>query len=134
MRQQEFNERTGIVVSPEEFEKIHELYMAAGDMDKDGFCKEFRAHGHSALVSALFGSHQNLEEQRSDLAAKNKELTKQLEVAVELLIRKGAEYDDTRLTQTARNMVGRRKAILLSLHGGIRIGNDDLSYIEQHLS
>ena len=40
MTQREFEERTKMVVTADEFDIIHNMYMACGDMiDKDEFCK-----------------------------------------------------------------------------------------------
>ena len=43
MTQKEFEELTKRVVKPGEYSVIESLYMAAGDMDKKEFCKEFKA-------------------------------------------------------------------------------------------
>ena len=50
MLQKEFEERTGISVSAEEFETIHNLYMNCGDMDKDEFCKIYKSKTSRVLI------------------------------------------------------------------------------------
>ena len=55
MTQKEFEERTGLKLSACEFETVHSIYMAAGDrMEKDEFCKEWKQHGESSLIAALW--------------------------------------------------------------------------------
>lgn len=40
MTRKEFEDRTGLEVTALEFSKVHDIYMAAGEMDKDTFCSE----------------------------------------------------------------------------------------------
>lgn len=40
MMQQEFEQRTGMTVTADEYKKIEKLYMSSGNIDKDTFCKE----------------------------------------------------------------------------------------------
>ena len=54
MNHQEFVERTGLTPTIEEYQTIEAIYMAAGEMDKDEFCKEFKKCGNSRLVVELF--------------------------------------------------------------------------------
>ena len=59
MTQKEFEERTGIVPTPEDFEYIHEMYMNTS-MDKDAFCKEFKKHiSFSRRKKSSFNFKQN---------------------------------------------------------------------------
>ena len=53
MTQKEFEERTGIVSTLEDFEYIHEVYMNTS-MDKDAFCKEFKKHGESQIIRDIY--------------------------------------------------------------------------------
>ena len=75
MTQQEFETRTGIAYSQGEFDDVvNPLYMAAGQLDKDKFCIEFKHHQtylmNSRIVTALVSevemtraSEQNLKNQ-----------------------------------------------------------------------
>lgn len=57
MTKQEFTELTGINPTEEEFDKIHELYMATGvEMDKDSFCAAYKSCKDMTLVNALYHS------------------------------------------------------------------------------
>lgn len=55
MTQQEFEKRIGTEVSSDTFDYANRVYMAAGDMDKDAFCKDWRDEyvNESKIVSAL---------------------------------------------------------------------------------
>lgn len=54
MTQQEFEDRTGKTVTSEEYARIEAMYMAAGNMDKDQFCTEYKKHGSSAIVAEYY--------------------------------------------------------------------------------
>lgn len=57
MTKQEFTELTGINPTEEEFDKIHELYMATGaEMDKQSFCAAYKSCKDMTLVNALYHS------------------------------------------------------------------------------
>ncbi len=53
MLQKEFEDRTGMTVTAEEYSKIEKLYMQAGQMDKDTFCEEYKKVAKSKLVEEL---------------------------------------------------------------------------------
>lgn len=53
MTQQEFFERTNIELTAKEYEEVERLYMAAGNMDKDTFCKEYKKVAKSQLFEEL---------------------------------------------------------------------------------
>lgn len=42
MTQKEFEERTRRLITAEDYRLVENLYMAAGDMNKDEFCKEMQ--------------------------------------------------------------------------------------------
>lgn len=57
MTKQEFTELTGINPTEEEFDKIHELYMATGaEMDKQSFCAAYKNCKDMTLANALYHS------------------------------------------------------------------------------
>ena len=53
MTQKEFNERTGLTPTIEEFNNIHKVYMACPTLDKDEFCREYKKHGMSRIIDQL---------------------------------------------------------------------------------
>lgn len=133
MTKQEFEERTGMNVSTEEYDRIENIYLAAGEMDKDEFCREFRAHGHSPLVSALFETCRNLEEQRLEQVDETKALRRRIADCAKELIRRSAYLDEPSLYKLAVGLVGRKEAILARLEQGYGIDVDDLAYLKNLL-
>ena len=84
MTKQEFTERTGINPTEEEFDKIHELYMATGaEMDKQSFCAAYKSCKDMTLVNALYRSLafsiNRLKEERDSIEKERKEDRKKLE-------------------------------------------------------
>lgn len=84
MTKQEFAELTGINPTEEEFDKIHELYMATGaEMDKQSFCAAYKSCKDMTLVNALYHSLafsiNRLREERDRIEKERKEDRKKLE-------------------------------------------------------
>lgn len=129
MTQQEFEERTGMRVSVEEFDRINDIYLAAGEMDKDEFCREFRAHGHSPLVAELFKTCQNLEEQRLEQVDRRKGLEDSCrDVAYKLL-----DWRDIStcldVHRCAIGLIGLRDTVCYKLEKGYKLESDDRNYL-----
>lgn len=83
MTKQEFTELTGINPTEEEFDKIHELYMATGaEMDKQSFCAAYKSCKDMTLVNALYRSLafsiNRLKEERDSIEKERKEDRKKL--------------------------------------------------------
>ncbi len=54
MNKQEFEERTGAKTTYQEFEEIAEIYLNAGEMDKDEFCSNWKTKdGRLRIMKAL---------------------------------------------------------------------------------
>ncbi len=84
MTKQEFTELTGINPTEEEFDKIHELYMATGtEMDKQSFCAAYKSCKDMTLVNAIYHSLafsiNRLKKERDSIEEERKEDRKKLE-------------------------------------------------------
>lgn len=91
MTKQEFTELTGINPTEDEFDKIHDLYMATGaEMDKQSFCAAYKSCKDMTLVNALYhsltssihslaSSIHSLKEERDRIEKERKEDRKKLE-------------------------------------------------------
>lgn len=56
MLQTEFEQLTGIKVSTEDFETIHNMYMEADDIDKQTFCKAYKEGDFLSIVPDIINS------------------------------------------------------------------------------
>lgn len=134
MTQQEFKDRTGKTVASEEYERIEAMYMAAGNMDKDQFCAEYRKHGASALVVEYYRRitvlNGMLEERNNELDDVRQKRTS----LAEFLLGKAAAYDDTDLYREAVRLIGRKAATLYKIKSGLPLWEEDVKYLEGMLS
>lgn len=68
MLQQEFEQLTGTKVIKEQYEMINQMYMYAGDMDKEHFCKAYMKGDFISIVPLIIeevkreAQHENLQE------------------------------------------------------------------------
>lgn len=139
MTKQEFEARYGKRVTDEEFDFINEAYMAAGDIDKDTFCAEWRMHGlgESMVVKALADLALL---QESSVKAANAELVEQL-AELRYQLAELREQNDKLLSallseeaaEAAVDIVGREAVILRRLEADLPLSDDDKSYLAQML-
>ncbi len=117
MTQKEFETRFGQEVSSECFDYANRVYMAAGDMDKDEFCKEWKNQNirNSDVVTALTmevenlqGTVKNLERQiRND----EENLTSFRNQMVDFLILQAEKWSASDLREKAIKIVGIKEYI-----------------------
>lgn len=86
MTQKEFEDRTGKKVSPDDFEIINRIYMTAGEMDKDRFCKNWDesflgnpiiaelTKGAERWINASLSTQEILNKRNDELAAAKREI------------------------------------------------------------
>lgn len=68
MTQQEFFERTQLLLSEQDFYQVMDMYLAVGDhVDKDAFCMDYKKHRQSILLRNFFVKHQSLENKLNEL-------------------------------------------------------------------
>ena len=134
MTQQEFEARTGKPVAPEEYKRIEAMYIAAGDMDKDLFCAEYKRFGSSVLVEEYY---QQITGLNGMLEARNKELAdarqERMNLA-EFLLCKAAAYNDTDFHRAAVELVGRKAVTLYKIKNEYPLWGEDVEYLEKALA
>jgi hypothetical protein len=111
MNHQEFIERTGLTPTIEEYQAIEAIYMAAGEMDKDEFCKEFKKWGNSRLVAELFRTVCTLKGQYEERCNEIEDLHQQKNEMVNFLIDRAQAFSDKELLEKASEMVGQKEVI-----------------------
>lgn len=117
MTQQEFEARFGQEVTPECFDYANRVYMAAGDVDKDEFCKEWKNQHirNSGLITALTmeveflqGTVKNMENQ---VRAEEECLNTFRSQMVDFLILQAEKWSATDLREKAIKIVGIKEYI-----------------------
>lgn len=131
MTQQEFETRFGQEVTPESFDYANRVYMAAGQMDKDDFCTEWKKQTirESDIVNALTmevendrAMIKNLQRQveKSDLCLQ--EFRDQM---VDFLILQAEKWSASDLREKAIKIVGETEYIRRRLEMHLGLWEDD---------
>ena len=131
MTQQEFETRTGKEVTSGCFDYANRVYMAAGEMDKDQFCKEWKNQHirNSDTVTALTmevescqATIKNLKRQveKSDLCLQ--EFRDQM---VDFLILQAEKWSASDLREKAIRIVGETEYIRRRLEMNLGLWEDD---------
>lgn len=123
--------------TPEGYQQIEAMYMAAGNMDKDEFCKEFKKHGMSSLLEELFAKIQGQENSINTLTKRYDDYIetttkKNMELAY-FLLGKACAYDDTDFYKEAVRLIGQRKVTMSKIRMGMPLWDEDRAYIENNL-
>lgn len=137
MTREEFTERTGLTPTSEEYQHIEAMYMAAGNMDKDEFCKEFKKHGMSRILEELFARIQGQENSINALTERHDDYIKttaekDIELAI-FLIGKACAYDDTDFYKEAVRLIGQRAVTVHKVQAGLPLWEEDINYIDNNL-
>lgn len=133
MTQKEFEIRTGLTVSADEYAGIEAVYMAAGEMDKDVFCAEWKKIGGSRLVMELFGEVMRQRGEIERLKGDEQESRKLLGEAAEYLIEKSSERDDKGMRRQACRLIGEREVVMYKLNYDQTLCDEDLVWIREQL-
>lgn len=144
MLQKEFEERIGRSVTEAEHIEANAMYMSAGDIDKDVFCREWKKMCMSPLVQGLFNTaYQNGKkvEELEQLHKENMEIVSNaadamLEIEHGLLDGETAEHTSRAvglLERKAMWLVGAKEVVLRKIKMGMPLGEKDMTYIAEHL-
>lgn len=149
MTREEFEDRIGRKVSESEFVEANAMYMMAGELDKDEFCREWLKIGSSKLVQCLFEKahnlDQNLQEQHlvlkegkeiiSDAADAMLEI---LDLVIEARDKSEGEYSaidaiGVKLDKKIAWLIGRGETTKRKVRKGIAMSPEDADYIINNL-
>lgn len=125
MNKQEFIERTGLTPTSEEYEAIEALYMAAGEMDKDEFCKEYKKHGTSRLVSVLFKETKVLKGQLEEANNIIEDLREQKSQMLDFLIEQAEKWSASDLREKAIKILGAKEYLRRKVEKGFNLWESD---------
>ena len=136
MTQKEFEELTKRVVKPGEYSVIESLYMAAGDMDKDMFCKEFKAmcayvydNDEIELRQCLREISKHIDRIEAENRGLKKELNTRNEEEAGFLIGKAHAYYDTDFRREAVKLVGEAAVVKMTIEMGLPLWEEDKEYL-----
>lgn len=133
MTRKEFEERTGLQVSAEEFSKVNDIYMAVCGMDKDTFCKEWKQHGKGKLLAELW----RIANREHDWGMEKKEecdkLYRERWDLVDFLLERAQKFGDIELLKKAIDVIGHADVIHRKLTLEMPLWELDREYIKKNL-
>ncbi len=136
MTKKEFEELTRRLITAEDYHLVENLYMAAGNMGKEEFCKEMRvmcaydgANDHIELRQCLkeFGRHAGTKD--AELNFLKKKVTSEKMELAEFLIGKASAYEDTDFYKKAVKLIGQREVVLMKLRMNLPLWEEDNKYL-----
>lgn len=136
MTQKEFEDRVHLKVVKGEWPTIETLYMAAGNMDKDTFCDQFRRmcrfdgatdeieirpvlveiSNRLGFLEAIKNTYERTARQRNDDLA-------------DFLIGKAHAYDDTDFRNQAVKLVGEADVVKRTIELGLPLWDEDRRFV-----
>ena len=128
MLQQEFEERTGVKVTPEEYhDEIEPIYNFASDaIDKDIFCREWVEHHDSVLLKDLY--------QRLLVArGTSKQLENRLTEIAHFLITQSDMLEEESLANAASTIISHKEVVKYKLRQGFALTQKDIELILNNL-
>jgi hypothetical protein len=140
MTQKEFEDRTRRLITAEDYHLVENLYMAAGNMGKDEFCKEMRAmcaydaaNDHIELRQCLKEVGRRVGGMDAELSFLRKTVSKEREDIAEFLIGKACAYNDTDFYSAAVKLIGQKQVTLCKIKMGLPLWSEDMQYINDNL-
>lgn len=140
MTQKEFEDRTRRLITAEDYHLVENLYMAAGNMDKDEFCKEMRAmcaydaaNDHIELRQCLKEVGRRVGGMDAELSFLRKSVSKERADIAEFLIGKACAYNDTDFYSAAVKLIGQKQVTLCKIKMGLPLWSEDMQYINDNL-
>lgn len=136
MTQKEFEERTRRKIAAEDYYLVENLYMAAGNMGKDEFCKEMRAmcaydgaNDHIELRECLKEIGRHVGAKDAELSFLKKNVSSEKMELAEFLIGKACAYEDSDFYREAVKLIGQREAISMKLRMDLPLWEEDKKYL-----
>lgn len=136
MTQKEFEERTRRKIAAEDYNLVENLYMAAGNMGKDEFCKEMRAmcaydgaNDHIELRQCLKEIGRNVGVKDAEVNFWKKRMTNTSNELAEFLIGKACAYEDSDFYNEAIKLIGQREVTLMKLRMNLPLWEEDKKYL-----
>lgn len=141
MLKHEFEERIGRKVTDAEYVEANAVYMTAGDIDKDDFCREWLQFGQSKLVQGLFQTAYRMNQAHQEDGLIIKETREMLSDAADVMIEQAEEALSTGPTLVAEELdkkavwlIGRKEVALRKVRNGYTLTDADKEIIIKNLT
>ena len=123
MTYQEFTEKTGLALAIQDFNRVYDMYLCAGDhIDEASFYEDYKQHHQSKLLEVFYSRFSALED-KIDALEKEK-----FDIAAMLIGNKAqSNYE------IAVKLIGQRNTTLYKIENNIELNQADLQYIKSML-
>lgn len=122
MTQKEFETRTGMYLTIDEFEKVNNMYLESANTDKDVFCADYKDHSQSILLNMFFNNTEILKGEIDSFRLK------QANTAY-FLIKKSMVGGDKDMINMAISLIGEERYIQHKLEKGYNLFASDKELI-----
>ena len=126
MQKQEFTQRTGIELTDAEYKEVELMYLEAGNMDKDEFCKDYKKHHESTLLATYFRQAENLKNKLDDMRDERS-------ILVDFLLERAQCFGDIELLNKAIELIGHDKVIKRKIRQNLPLWDEDKQYIVDNI-
>ena len=137
MLQKEFEDRIGHKVSTEEYVEANAVYMMAGELDKDEFCREWLKIGSSKLVQCLFETAHRLDQDLQEQKLMVNECQEMISDAADAMLEIGDAISSTKVREELEKkavwLVGRKEVVMRKAAHEYILSKEDLEYITNNL-
>ena len=126
MQKQEFTQKTGIELTDAEYKEVELMYLEAGNMDKDEFCKDYKKHHESTLLATYFRQADNLKDKLDAMREERSAL-------VDFLLERAQCFGDIELLNKAIELIGHDKVIKRKIRQNLPLWDEDKQYIVDNI-
>lgn len=126
MTKLEFTQRTDIELTDAEYKNVETMYLEAGNMDKDDFCKDYKKHKDSTLLGVFFGQAERLKD-KLDVMREERSQT------VDFLLKMAQTTGAIELLNQAIKLVGHKDVIKRKIRLGLAFWEADMEYIKENI-
>lgn len=127
MQKIEFTQRTGIELTDEQYQRVEDMYMNAGDMDKDEFCEDYKKHKDSKLLAYFYKLTED-----SKFCAKL--IDRSMLKVTKFLLMKSREVNDKSMRSEAIDLLGENMIVRLTIEMDLELWSEDKKYIIETLT
>lgn len=126
MQKAEFTQRTGIELTDEQYQRIEDMYMNTGDMDKDEFCEDYKMHKDSKLLAYFYKLTED-----SKVCAKL--IDRSMLKVTKFLLMKSREFNDKSMRAEAIDLLGEKMIVKLTIEMNLELWDIDKKYIYENI-
>ena len=116
-----------------EYETANFIYMMAGEMDKQTFCKEYKEVGSSPLILTLAEAANSSQIAYRDKETKERQTAHALLREADAIRTAGHDVEADQIDKIAANLIGRKDCIKWKLNKGFSQSDTDHEYITDNL-